>query len=299
MAVVVGQTDRMGPTGPLVDVVIPVFNGERTIRRAVESVLGQSYRHLHLIVVDDGSSDGTREVLGEVEDPRLTVVTRAHAGVSATRNAGITAGSGDFVVFLDSDDECDARWLDVLVGLTDAAALVGCAGRIQQEGRPDRVKAPEPDDDGRVGPVFLAGLFLVRRDILEQTGGYDPLLARSENTDLGFRVTDVVTAGGEGVAVTDEILVTIRRPKQQAAKYSLDVRRASAETLLAKNPQWVSQEPRRAGTYRAMAGYVALRAGDVPAARSHLHEAVRLYPSRLKYWALLARAWMPRRARSG
>jgi glycosyltransferase involved in cell wall biosynthesis len=289
----------MGRTGPLVDVVIPVFNGERTIRAAVESVLQQTYRHIHVIVVDDGSTDGTRDVLREVEDPRLEVVTRPHAGVSATRNTGIAAGSGDFVVFVDADDECDPGWLSVMVDLADGAAVVGCAGRIQQQGRPDRVKAPVRGDDGRVWPVFLAGLFLVRRDILERAGGYDPRLARSENTDLGYRVTDVVKAAGEGVAVTDEILVTIRRPREQAAKYSPQVRRDSAETLLVKNPQWVSQEPRRAGTYRAMAGYAALREGDLPAARSHLHQAVRLHPRRLKYWVLLARTWMPRSRRGG
>jgi glycosyltransferase involved in cell wall biosynthesis len=284
----------MGRTDPLVDVVIPVFNGERTIMRAVESVLHQSYRHIHLIVVDDGSTDGTLEVLHGVDDPRMDVVARSHAGVSATRNAGIAAGTGDFVVFLDADDDSDARWLDVLVGLADDAVLVGCGGRVVEEGRPVGVVVPARGDDGHLWPVFLAGLFMVRRDVLQRTGGYDEGLARSENTELGLRLTDDVLSRGGIAQVTDEVLVTIRRLREQSAKYSPQVRQSAAEALLAKYPQWSTQEPRTAGTYRAIAGYAALRGGDVRAARQHLGEAVRLYPTRLKYWVLLARAWASR-----
>ena len=165
----------MGQADPLVDVVIPVYNGERTIRRAVESVLSQTYQRTHLIVVDDGSTDSTSTILREFHDPRLSVVSRPHDGVSAARNAGIAAGTGDYVTFLDADDECDPRWLRVLVRLADGAALVGCAGRIEQEGRPARVGAPvRRCTTDACGPSFLAGLFMVKRDVLEQAGGYDP-----------------------------------------------------------------------------------------------------------------------------
>ncbi len=200
----------MGQADPLVDVVIPVYNGERTIRRAVESVLSQTYQRTHLIVVDDGSTDSTSTILREFHDPRLSVVSRPHEGVSAARNAGILAGTGDYVTFLDADDEPAPRWLRDLTALADGAALVGCAGQIEQEGRQVRVRRPERDAHGCVWPVFLAGLFMVKRDVLEQAGGYDVKLARSENTDLGYRLVAIVSERGETVQVTDEILVRIR-----------------------------------------------------------------------------------------
>jgi len=292
------QTAGMGQADPLVDVVIPVYNGERTIRRSVESVLSQAYQRIHVIVVDDGSTDSTSRILHEFHDPRLSVVSRPHEGVSAARNAGISAGRGDYVTFLDADDEPYPRWLQVLVELADGSALVGCAGRIEQEGHQVRVREPQPDERGSVWPVFLAGLFMVKRGVLEQAGGYDVALARSENTDLGYRLVAVVSERGEEVKVTDEILVWIRRPREQASKYSPRVRRTAAEAMLAKNPQWRTEEPRLAGTYRAIAGYSALREGDVRIARSHLSQAVRLYPTRAKYWLLLARTWMPRSQRA-
>jgi len=145
---------------PLVSVFIPAFNRARTIAASVRSVLGQSYRSLEAIVVDDCSSDGTLEVLEGISDPRLRVIAlNANGGAGHARNVGIGAARGDLVAFHDSDD----LWLP-----DKLARQVAEMGRLE----PDYValyggkilygKAP----DGRYGPGTAK--------FVPETGAHDP-----------------------------------------------------------------------------------------------------------------------------
>jgi GT2 family glycosyltransferase len=97
---------RLGMSDGLVSVVIPTFNRARTLPRAVESALGQSHPHVEIVVADDGSSDGTGELVRERwgREPRVRYLYQDNAGVSAARNLALGQASGDFVAFLDSDD---------------------------------------------------------------------------------------------------------------------------------------------------------------------------------------------------
>jgi glycosyltransferase involved in cell wall biosynthesis len=89
---------------PRVSVVIPTYNRAHTVGDAVASVLAQRFEGLEVIVVDDGSTDGTRERLAEVRDGRLRYVMGRHAGVAAARNLGVKHARGELIAFLDSDD---------------------------------------------------------------------------------------------------------------------------------------------------------------------------------------------------
>ena len=90
---------------PLITVIIPLYNGEKYIRRSVESVLAQTYIHFELIVVDDGSTDSGGDVVKQIYDPRLHLKHQINMGVSAARNKGIAEGKGKYFAFLDADDE--------------------------------------------------------------------------------------------------------------------------------------------------------------------------------------------------
>ena len=89
-----------------VSVIIPTYNRERVVRRAIDSALAQTYRNLEVIVVDDGSTDGTSEVLGNYGE-RIRVIRQTNAGPSAARNRRATEAAGEVLAFLDSDE----RWL--------------------------------------------------------------------------------------------------------------------------------------------------------------------------------------------
>ena len=89
---------------PLISVVIPVYNGEKTIAETIESVLNQSFSNFEIVVINDGSQDSTLDVIASIQDPRIKIFSYPNAGLSASRNRGISQSSGEFIAFLDADD---------------------------------------------------------------------------------------------------------------------------------------------------------------------------------------------------
>lgn len=89
---------------PLISVVIPVYNGEKTIRQTIESVINQTFSNFELIVIDDGSQDSTLDIVRSISDSRLKVFSFPNAGLAASRNRGIQLASGDYISFIDADD---------------------------------------------------------------------------------------------------------------------------------------------------------------------------------------------------
>src|SRR5919112_584138 len=85
-------------------IVTPVFNKREMLREAVLSAVGQSYREFELILIDDGSTDGSLESVADIDDPRLRILRQANGGASAARNAGLAAARHPWVAFLDADD---------------------------------------------------------------------------------------------------------------------------------------------------------------------------------------------------
>ncbi|GAB3313960.1 glycosyltransferase family 2 protein [Luteimonas notoginsengisoli] len=128
-------------TGVRVSVVMPVYNAENTMRRSIESVLGQSFADLELVAVDDGSTDASVGILREyaAADSRVRLIRQdRNAGVAAARNAGLAAASGSHIAFLDSDDWWHCRKLELQLQQMDAAgALVSYASyqRMAEDGR--------------------------------------------------------------------------------------------------------------------------------------------------------------------
>jgi len=118
-----------------VSVVLPTYNRADTLPKAVESVLTQTYGDLELIVVDDGSSDGTQAMLDAVSDGRVRVVRNpVNHGVSAARNRGIAEARGRYIAFQDSDDSWRPRKLERQVALLEAddeVGVIGCGWQLQ------------------------------------------------------------------------------------------------------------------------------------------------------------------------
>ncbi len=88
----------------VISVIIPVFNGQNTIKKTIESVLNQTWKDYELIIINDGSTDSTEEVISNISDPRIKVFNYPNAGPSASRNRGIAIASGKYISFIDADD---------------------------------------------------------------------------------------------------------------------------------------------------------------------------------------------------
>jgi glycosyltransferase involved in cell wall biosynthesis len=181
---------------PRVSVVIPVYNGAGTVARAAGSVLGQSLREIELVVVDDGSTDATPDVLAEIRDPRLRVLRQANGGRSRARNAAIRAARAPYVAMLDADDvaypERLARQAAFLDGRPDVALCGTWAYRIEPDGSRHEWRQPVAADAIRRAMLrsncFIHSTIMARKRVLEEFGGYDESLDFSEDYDLFLRI---------------------------------------------------------------------------------------------------------------
>lgn len=172
-------------SGPLVSVILPVYNRAGWVARAVDSVLAQTHRHLELLVVDDGSTDDTRRVL-ESFGPRITVVEQPHAGAEAARNLGLERARGEFVAFIDSDDVWYPDRLSAqlpLLGRAEVGLVFGNAVLVDYRRTPPRrLKRTFFDgvrpSRGHVTRQLARGCFvpfssvLARRSRLLEAGGF-------------------------------------------------------------------------------------------------------------------------------
>src|SRR5581483_216276 len=184
---------------PTVSVVMPAFNAERYLGRAVDSVLRQTFADLELIIVDDASSDGTVALahLCATRDARVRVLTQQNAGPGPARNTAFRAGTGRFFAFLDSDDEWDATFLeehvDILLSRPDVDVVVGNARNRggSHDGHPcrplrrDGLPITLSEILGDECALFIMAVF--RRDVIEAVGGFDPAIFTNEEYEMWIR----------------------------------------------------------------------------------------------------------------
>ena len=97
-------------------VIMPLYNKATYVRKAVESVVRQTFGDWELIVVDDGSTDGSGEVVREIDDPRIRLVQQENSGVGAARNNGVAQSSAPWICFLDADDWWEPTFLEEMAG---------------------------------------------------------------------------------------------------------------------------------------------------------------------------------------
>lgn len=222
---------------PLVSVITAVYNGERYLGEALDSLFAQDYDPFESIVVDDGSTDRTAEI---AQSYAVRYVHQANQGAAAARNAGLAIARGELVAFLDSDDLLPVDKLSIQAGLLAERGDLGCVlGR--QEIMLEGVEAPSwltrdsiyGDLDGI--PLVSA---MVRKSVLDELGGFDPSFGFAEDRDLFVRMRE----HGVAIEVLPEILVRrrfhggntnfTRRPEKhpllRSLKGKLDRERAAA-----------------------------------------------------------------------
>ncbi|RJK95351.1 glycosyltransferase [Vallicoccus soli] len=184
-----------GDGAPLVSVVMPVWNRERLVGRAIASVQEQTLGAWELLVVDDGSTDGTPEVVARAaeQDPRVRLVRSEHVGVSRARNVGAEHARGRWVAWLDSDNAWTPHFLRTMVGALAAGghraghavlemhASGATAYRAMQGGRPELEVINHID----------LNVLVVERALLDEVGGFDTSLRRAVDYDLVLRLAQV------------------------------------------------------------------------------------------------------------
>jgi len=186
---------------PRVSVVMTAYNREQYVEEAIRSVLGQTFPDFELIVVDDGSTDGTAAIVGRLaaEDPRIRVITQSNQGIVRAANVGCAAARGEYLARFDSDDVCFpdrlARQVDFLDHHSSFAVVAGIAQVIDERGHPGGFLDYHADRSSLRGLMeqgcwIIQPAALMRRDAFEAAGGYRQGFAPAEDYDLWLRIAD-------------------------------------------------------------------------------------------------------------
>ena len=274
----------------LVSVVMPAFNVGWCVGRAVDSVLSQSLRERELVVVDDGSTDDTNDVLASYGDA-IRVIRQPNAGMSAARNVGIRQSQGRLVAFLDADDWWYADKLERQVDLMRRHPELGfcstAARVVNPEGQLLNVWHCPGSTADMLQTLFaenaaIAGgcsAVMVRRELLDRVGLFDESLRGFEDPDLWIRLAAVT-----GYACIGEPLVEILR-REHSVSRNLEHMRKAALASLRKNRDLLPAHLRGAFWRSCLASVYtdyakgAYRAGEVRTAVADTLRAFALAPA--------------------
>lgn len=183
---------------PSISVVVPVFNGEQTIKETLESVLKQTFTDFELIVINDGSQDKTLEVISSIKDNRLQVYSYPNAGLAASRNRGITRATSEYIAFIDADDIWTSDKLEAqfnaLQANPDAAVAYSWTDYIDEHSQFLR-RGSHIAINGDILPQLLVMDFLengsnplIRKQAFIEVGNFDESLNAAEDWDMLLRL---------------------------------------------------------------------------------------------------------------
>jgi hypothetical protein len=189
------------PHGPTVSVLLPVWNGERYLADAIDSVLAQTFADFELIVVDDGSNDGSGALIRRYRDRRIQrIENEKNLGVTRSLNLATARARGRYLARMDADDRCAPERFERQVAFLDAhprvALVASRARRIDAHGSPLGVLDTPVDGEWlrrrlRLGNCIVHGSVMLRADAVRALGGYDEAMERAEDYDLWLRLAQL------------------------------------------------------------------------------------------------------------
>lgn len=187
----------------LVSVVIPVYNGEKTILRAIDSILKQSYPNFEIIIVNDGSTDNTKSILNTIKDPRVKVINLdKNIGRSAARNLSINKARGEYIAMLDADDYSYPDRLEKQIAYMSQHKVSLCgtwAYLVDTSGNMTEWQQPTTTEEIRKtilrSNTFIHSSIMAKKSIIQEFGGYDENLHCSEDYDLYLKISSKYSVG--------------------------------------------------------------------------------------------------------
>lgn len=182
---------------PRVSVIMSVYNGEQYLTEAIDSILNQTFTDFEFIIINDGSTDGTADILRSYEDPRLRIVEQENIGLTRSLNRGILLAQGEYIARMDDDDLSLPERLDRQVAFLNAhpeVGILGTACRIVDEVSTQEWEMHPPLSDGQIrqrlirGNPFIHSSVMMRKSILQAVGGYNEAYPYIQDYELWVRL---------------------------------------------------------------------------------------------------------------
>jgi cellulose synthase/poly-beta-1,6-N-acetylglucosamine synthase-like glycosyltransferase len=312
MEMMVPMTDGESATTA---VVIPLYNKAESVRRAIGSVLGQSLPPTEIIVVDDGSTDGSAEIVRQIDEARIRLICQPNGGVSAARNRGIAAARSRWIALLDADDEWMPGHLATMHNLRErypSCRVLASGYVLRGGGRPDRsilLRGGVPEQAGvlfdyfdaasRSDPPLCSSAVVVAREALRAVGGFPVGVGQGEDLLTWARL-----AARYSIAYSREPTAAFWQPATDTGRPTRapepDDRVSRALRALLDDVPPVTRHSltRYIALWHKMRGSMYLALQRRPLARFEFQQAIRLHPTSpallAKYAMTLLPSWVSR-----
>lgn len=258
---------------PKISIIIPFFNSESTLKRAVDSVISQSFSEWELILVNDGSSDQSERIAKSyLEDQRISYIYQENKGVSAARNLGASKAKADWLIFLDSDDTFLAdsikNFFFYIGRFNDNTDIVFSSYYLIKNGKLELYASSR-----------LAGSYCIKKYIFFEIGGFDEKMTYGENSELIRR------AKLKGLKFQKANFVSLKyfESKNGGSKNLLNMIQSN-EYLLEKYSDFFECRQYEKAVYLQVIGVALLRLGEFEKAQKYFLESVKIRFLKPQYW---------------
>jgi len=271
-------------------IIIPTYNRAHVLRRAIDSVLSQSYQDFEIVVVDDGSTDQTKQLIISMANDKIGYYYQTNGGVSKARNLGTWHAKGRYLIFLDSDDEMNSHYLsEVSEQVASSPSIIFVGVEIAINGQFLKAILPKlPYGKLSDRGLYLAGSFVIERSLFLKIGGYDEALRYSENTELSLRLLQLNT----NRIFIDKILFRYNQAKARESSSPQNVIDSSLH-ILNKHDKYFQSEKEIKRLFLQILGVSFLRLNQTESARKYLWEAYLLMPFQIKSLLRLMITYVP------
>ncbi|MDR5590575.1 glycosyltransferase family A protein [Christiangramia sp. SM2212] len=267
----------------MISIITPTYNRAHLISRMIKSVVAQTFKDWELLVMDDGSTDNTEEIIEQFQDSRIKFYSGSNTGASQKRNDGVELAAGNFIIFLDSDDEVYPNWLYEFtqhIGSVDNSVISCAWEKIDHTGK--RVEAGYPKNHGKIfddiSINFLAGTLMLKKEFFLEAGGYDTELSSGQHTELLMRLIPVFKNYNTKIIAINKILVQIHLHQGDRIRKNYEGIFKGSTRTLKKHRSLFRKDPEMHFNYNSIAAVMALRTNRLKEARFYLREAVKIKP---------------------
>jgi glycosyltransferase involved in cell wall biosynthesis len=266
---------------PFFSIIIPTYNRSKYLLPISRSIQEQSFGDFELIIIDDGSTDDTATVAQIlVKDSRIIYEYQANQGVCAARNKGAVIARGEYLIFLDSDDNITNSWLEDFYQALNSSGtdIAFCGVKMKYtDGREKIINPRDPYHNGKDWGVFLAGSFAIKKTLFLEIGMYDPMIKFGENTELSYRIKS-----REVKAAFVDKANLLYNPSTSGGSKNLQNKVNSNIYILEKHKDWFEKRPESKMYYLQTSGIACYKLNKIPEARTYLKRAWMLNPMNAK-----------------